>query len=195
MMRINCTPTLYSYTVLLHRTHYTHALYTQLINAGAYSNITSQRGENTGRWTDEEQAAFIAGLRKYGKNWKKISQMVKTRSLTQIRTHAQKFFKKAAKERVLAEKNGDTASAENLEQLLSGIPVQGTQDGAGTVLCIVYTMHHAPYTIHHPPSTIHYTIIIRIISPYTNRWLVQWGANAVRGDAVRGDAGDGARAG
>ena len=52
-------------------------------------------GGNIGRWTEKEQTAFVDGLRKYGKNWKKISQMVKTRSLTQIRTHAQKYFKKA----------------------------------------------------------------------------------------------------
>ena len=54
-------------------------------------------GGNIGRWTEQEQNAFVEGLQKYGKNWKKISQLVKTRSLTQIRTHAQKFFKKTTK--------------------------------------------------------------------------------------------------
>jgi SHAQKYF class myb-like DNA-binding protein len=35
------------------------------------------------------------GLRIYGKNWKKIEQLVSTRTGTQIRSHAQKFFLKS----------------------------------------------------------------------------------------------------
>jgi hypothetical protein len=37
---------------------------------------------------------LFIGLRIYGKNWKKIEQLVKTRSGSQIRSHAQKFFLK-----------------------------------------------------------------------------------------------------
>ena len=33
----------------------------------------------------------------YGKNWKKIRDTVRTRTLTQIHTHAQKYFEKQAK--------------------------------------------------------------------------------------------------
>ncbi len=33
----------------------------------------------------------------YGKNWKKIEDLVKTRNGSQIRSHAQKFFLKANK--------------------------------------------------------------------------------------------------
>lgn len=36
-----------------------------------------------------------SGLRIYGKNWKKIEQLVQTRTGTQIRSHAQKFFLKS----------------------------------------------------------------------------------------------------
>lgn len=35
------------------------------------------------------------GLRIYGKNWKKIEQLLHTRTGTQIRSHAQKFFLKS----------------------------------------------------------------------------------------------------
>lgn len=45
-----------------------------------------------GRWTDEEHKIFVRGLRKHGKNWSVISQMVRTRTTVQVRTHAQKYF-------------------------------------------------------------------------------------------------------
>lgn len=40
---------------------------------------------------------FINGLEKYGKRWSKIAALVKTRTLTQIRTHAQKYYLKLSK--------------------------------------------------------------------------------------------------
>lgn len=48
---------------------------------------------NTGRWSADEHKRFLAGLDQFGTgNWKKITEMVGTRSCTQIRTHAQKYF-------------------------------------------------------------------------------------------------------
>jgi SHAQKYF class myb-like DNA-binding protein len=46
----------------------------------------------SGRWRDEEHDIFLKGLNKYGRKWKKISLIVKTRTAVQIRTHAQKYF-------------------------------------------------------------------------------------------------------
>lgn len=40
---------------------------------------------------------FMEGLRTHGKEWKTIAQMVETRTVVQIRTHAQKYFQKLAK--------------------------------------------------------------------------------------------------
>jgi SHAQKYF class myb-like DNA-binding protein len=57
-----------------------------------------------GQWNEEEKSAFIAGLQKHGRNWVKVSAMVKTRSLDQIRSHAQQGRKKAAKKRLQDEK-------------------------------------------------------------------------------------------
>lgn len=54
-------------------------------------------GENTGRWTKDEHGKFLEGLRIYGKEWKKISNMIESRTVVQIRTHAQKYFQKLAK--------------------------------------------------------------------------------------------------
>mmetsp|Transcript_6185 Transcript_6185/g.19708 ORF Transcript_6185/g.19708 Transcript_6185/m.19708 type:complete len:441 (+) Transcript_6185:128-1450(+) len=52
-----------------------------------------------GRWTDEEHDMFIQGLKMFGKEWKKIATLVKTRTVVQVRTHAQKYFQKMAKQR------------------------------------------------------------------------------------------------
>jgi len=61
--------------------------------------------ESTGRWTREEHLAFIKGLELHGKGWKKIATLIKTRTVVQIRTHAQKYFLKLSK----ARQNGDTS--------------------------------------------------------------------------------------
>lgn len=53
--------------------------------------------EHTGRWTREEHEAFLTGLQHYGKEWKKVAAKVKTRTVVQTRTHAQKYFQKMQK--------------------------------------------------------------------------------------------------
>jgi len=53
--------------------------------------------EQTGRWTKEEHEAFLIALKMYGKEWKKVAAKVKTRTVVQTRTHAQKYFQKLAK--------------------------------------------------------------------------------------------------
>ena len=53
--------------------------------------------EHTGRWTKEEHEAFLAGLQQYGKEWKKVAAKVRTRTVVQTRTHAQKYFQKVQK--------------------------------------------------------------------------------------------------
>nr|GMD57946.1 transcription factor DIVARICATA-like [Ipomoea batatas] len=46
------------------------------------------------QWTAEEHKRFLEGLNRYGKgDWKSIArQCVKTRSATQVASHAQKYF-------------------------------------------------------------------------------------------------------
>jgi hypothetical protein len=74
--------------------------------------------EHTGRWTREEHSLFLEGLKKFGKvsfvnsvfsslfldlfyifiqEWKKVAAMVRTRTVVQTRTHAQKYFQKLSK--------------------------------------------------------------------------------------------------
>lgn len=50
---------------------------------------------NTGTWTDGERRLFVEGLQTFGKDWPKIQKdLIRTRTLAQIRSHAQKFFLK-----------------------------------------------------------------------------------------------------
>jgi len=49
---------------------------------------------SAGRWTTEEHQLFLQGVQLFGREWKKMQPLIKTRSIVQIRTHAQKVFKK-----------------------------------------------------------------------------------------------------
>mgnify|MGYP003476702583 CR=1 FL=1 len=43
---------------------------------------------------EHEHAVFLEGLQKHGKQWKTIAGMIGTRTVVQVRTHAQKYFQK-----------------------------------------------------------------------------------------------------
>ncbi|KAJ1451870.1 hypothetical protein M885DRAFT_528555 [Pelagophyceae sp. CCMP2097] len=49
----------------------------------------------SGRWTAFEHDEFLRCLAIYGREWKKVEACIKTRTAAQIRSHAQKYFKKA----------------------------------------------------------------------------------------------------
>jgi len=56
---------------------------------------------NNGRWQPEEHKRFIEAIFKYGNEWKLVQKYVGTRSSTQARSHAQKFFVKMKRANVL----------------------------------------------------------------------------------------------
>lgn len=60
--------------------------------------------EKVGRWTEEEHEVFLQGLHLHGKQWKMIATMIGTRTVVQVRTHAQKYFQK------MERKNRDTGA-------------------------------------------------------------------------------------
>jgi SHAQKYF class myb-like DNA-binding protein len=64
---------------------------------GKNNRPSGSRRDQPGRWTTEEHLQFLKGLELYGKSWKKISSVVKTRTVVQIRTHAQKYLIKQDK--------------------------------------------------------------------------------------------------
>jgi SHAQKYF class myb-like DNA-binding protein len=51
----------------------------------------SQRGSG---WTTREHDAFIVGLNKYGRKWKKVSAHMQTRTSAQISVHSRAYFAK-----------------------------------------------------------------------------------------------------
>ena len=58
---------------------------------------------NQGRWTCYEHFKFLEALKRYGKEWQKVQQHVSTRTSTQARSHAQKFFVKLDKKSLTLE--------------------------------------------------------------------------------------------
>lgn len=46
----------------------------------------------SGRWNKAEHDRFIEAIKKFGKDWKSVENYIQTRSGSQIRSHAQKFF-------------------------------------------------------------------------------------------------------
>lgn len=88
-------------------------------NSHKSSRSSSDKKLNTGRWSAEEHKRFLAGLDQFGTgNWKKITDMVGTRSCTQIRTHAQKYF--IALQKPNSDPNGETGYTRKKSKMLIG---------------------------------------------------------------------------
>jgi len=51
------------------------------------------------KWSDDEHKNFLRGLHRFGRGrWKEVSTLIKTRTSTQVASHAQKYFLKLANE-------------------------------------------------------------------------------------------------
>lgn len=70
---------------------------TAIFDPSSPGRVVESGKEHTGRWTKEEHDAFLSALEMYGKEWKKVAAKVKTRTVVQTRTHAQKYFQKLQK--------------------------------------------------------------------------------------------------
>ena len=60
----------------------------RIIHKHIYENEIS----NKGRWTKEEHENFLKGIGLFGTKWKKIKNIIRTRDLNQIGSHAQKYY-------------------------------------------------------------------------------------------------------
>lgn len=83
-----------SKTILSNKTSSENVLH--ISNESLYLKKKREHEEdcNNGRWTKEEHIKFVEAILKYGNEWKDVQQYVGSRSSTQARSHAQKFFLK-----------------------------------------------------------------------------------------------------
>jgi SHAQKYF class myb-like DNA-binding protein len=70
---------------------------------------------NSGRWTRLEHFKFLEALKIFGKEWQKVQQHVFTRTSTQARSHAQKFFVKLDKKQLTLEEFLEKLDIEQLK--------------------------------------------------------------------------------
>lgn len=59
--------------------------------------VSSEEELRRGRWSQDEHETFLNGYYQFGRNWKRIALMIPMRNHIQVRTHAQKYFKKMNK--------------------------------------------------------------------------------------------------
>ncbi|CDW77869.1 UNKNOWN [Stylonychia lemnae] len=76
-----------------------------------------QVSTNQGRWNKQEHIRFLEALKLYGKNWRDVQKHVQTRSSTQARSHAQKFFVKLQRKGEVFEQFLDRLDISNLKNM------------------------------------------------------------------------------
>ena len=62
--------------------------------------LKPSKRDRLGRWSNAETNLFEELIERYGKNWRKIHEQIRGRTLSQIRSHAQKFFDKVGTQKV-----------------------------------------------------------------------------------------------
>jgi len=122
----------------------------QSVVAHGLNSTTSSPSSHTGRWTTEEHRLFLQGLQKYGKSWKKIACLVPTRTLVQIRTHAQKFLMKKTWDHQLS----SSASALNVNLHVNGPVGTPTLQPKSTTQSNTMSQNvNKPYQVRLKPAT------------------------------------------
>jgi SHAQKYF class myb-like DNA-binding protein len=80
----------------------------------------------TGRWKSDEHRRFIDAIIKYGNNWRQVQKYVGTRSSTQTRSHAQKFFEKLKRSKIFKNEKYDFSknSLKILHDIMKKLPIK-----------------------------------------------------------------------
>ena len=109
----------------------------------------SNKNHSTGRWNRDEHQRFIDGIIKYGNNWRQVQKYIGTRSSTQIRSHAQKFFDKLKRSKIF--KKGEYDLSTNSLKLLYEIMSKLSEKQKVQATKKLYSL---PYEINYRPDNI-----------------------------------------
>jgi hypothetical protein len=125
---------------------------------------------------------FLQGLEQFGKGWKNIASLIKSRTVVQIRTHAQKYFQKLAKANpenidtstttssaIKKRRNSDASLTANIQGNQTGLQNQSSNIGhlkgkrQASQGLKRKTMHNHPHSL--PPQNT-MTTISSTIAPF-----------------------------
>ena len=111
--------------------------------------INREGNFNCGRWQPEEHERFIEAIMKYGNEWKSVQKHVGTRSSTQARSHAQKFFVKIKKTNLL-DFNMDFSknSIKTLHEIANSMNAEEYFNAIKTLNCVAFERKNNPKRRH-----------------------------------------------
>ena len=86
--------------------------------------VYNSKNYSAGRWKSDEHQRFIDAIIKYGNNWRQVQKCVGTRSSTQTRSHAQKFFEKLKRSKIFKREKYDFSknSLKILHDIMNNLP-------------------------------------------------------------------------
>ena len=95
-----------------------------------------------GRWLLDEHQRFIDGIIKYGNNWRLVQKYVGTRSGTQTRSHAQKFFEKLRRAKIFKSEKYDFSknSLKLLHDIMSNLSKEEYEQTLKKIQSLTYRM-------------------------------------------------------
>ena len=84
----------------------------------------NNKNYSAGRWKSDEHQRFIDAIIRYGNNWRQVQKCVGTRSSTQTRSHAQKFFEKLKRSKIFKREKYDFSknSLKILHDIMKNLP-------------------------------------------------------------------------
>ena len=88
------------------------------------NNTFNNKNYSAGRWKSDEHKRFIDAIIRYGNNWRQVQKYVGTRSSTQTRSHAQKFFEKLKRSQLFKREKYDFSknSLKILHDIMKNLP-------------------------------------------------------------------------
>ncbi|TNV84757.1 hypothetical protein FGO68_gene6994 [Halteria grandinella] len=95
-----------------------HVLFHHSTSGGKPHHHPNCTGLKHGRWTKDEHFRFLEALKLFGKEWRSVQKHVCTRTSTQARSHAQKFFVKIEKRNQTLEAFLENLDLQNIENHL-----------------------------------------------------------------------------